>query len=49
MVIENIPMFDCPLCGTSYFEAKTLHEIDRIKMDRQRLALTKPVAVAEFS
>ena len=30
-VIENIPVMTCPHCGESYFEAETLHEIERIK------------------
>ncbi|MEL4898046.1 type II toxin-antitoxin system MqsA family antitoxin [Crocosphaera sp. Alani8] len=31
LVIENIPLLSCPHCGESYFTAKTLHEIDKIK------------------
>ena len=31
LVIENIPMISCPSCGQSYFTARTLHEIERIK------------------
>ena len=30
-VIENIPVITCPNCGENYFEAETLHEIERIK------------------
>ncbi len=49
LVIENIPIIACPHCGTSYFDAKTLHEIERIKAERTHRALTKAVPVAEFS
>src|SRR5947208_2842356 len=31
LVIENIPMIDCPHCGELYFTAETLHEVDRLK------------------
>ena len=55
LVIENVPVVSgsplssqggCPHCGESYLAAETLHEIERIK--RQRLGVTRPVAVAEF-
>ena len=32
LVIEAIPMWSCPTCGESYFSARTLHEIERIKV-----------------
>jgi YgiT-type zinc finger domain-containing protein len=47
LVIENIPMISCLDCGESYFTADTLHEIDRIKTNRQSLA-KQPVGVANF-
>ena len=49
LVIENVPIISCPSCGASYLTAQTLHAIDRIKRERQRLATTRPVAVAEFA
>lgn len=48
MVIENIPLVSCPNCGESYFTAATLHEIERIKMNRRSLAVERPVEVASF-
>lgn len=48
LVIENIPMVSCPHCGESYFTAATLHEIERIKSQRKRLAVQRRVAVASF-
>jgi YgiT-type zinc finger domain-containing protein len=48
LVIEHIPMMSCPHCGTSYFTAKTMHEIERIKTLRKSIAVEKAVAVAEF-
>jgi len=41
LVIENVPVVSCPICGESYLTAETLHEIERIKLRR--------VAVAEFA
>ncbi|MBW4517457.1 MAG: type II toxin-antitoxin system MqsA family antitoxin [Timaviella obliquedivisa GSE-PSE-MK23-08B] len=49
LVIENIPMISCPDCGESYFTADTLHEIERIKTNRQSLAVEQTVEVASFT
>ena len=49
LVIENVPVIVCPHCGESYLHAKTLHEIERIKMHRKNFAKKRPVAVAEFA
>ena len=49
LVIENVPVISCPNCGESYLSARTLHEIERIKRERQQRAPTRPVAVAEFA
>ena len=49
LVIENIPVMSCPHCRESYFDAETLHEIERIKQHRKRLAVQRPVEVASFA
>jgi len=49
LVIENVPVVNCPHCGTGYLTAQTLHEIDRIKRHRHELATQRPVAVAAFA
>ncbi|GAB4210140.1 MAG: hypothetical protein Fur006_70440 [Coleofasciculaceae cyanobacterium] len=49
LVIENIPALSCPHCGESYFTAETLHEIERIKLNRKTLAVERPVEVASFA
>jgi YgiT-type zinc finger domain-containing protein len=49
LVIENIPVLSCPHCGESYFTADTLHEIERIKLNRKTLAVERPVEVASFA
>jgi YgiT-type zinc finger domain-containing protein len=49
LVIENIPVVVCPHCSESYLHAKTLHEIERIKMHRNNFAKIKPVAVAKYA
>jgi len=49
LVIENIPLVSCPNCGESYFTAETLHEIERIKSQRNRFAKERQVAVASFA
>ena len=48
LVIEAIPMYSCPDCGESYFSAKTLHEIERIKALRKSVAVARSVPVASF-
>lgn len=48
LVIENVPVISCPDCGESYLTAETLHQIDRIKRDRKRLTIERPVEVATF-
>jgi len=49
LVIENIPVMSCPHCRESYFDAETLHEIERIKQHRKRLAVQRSVQVASFA
>lgn len=49
LVIENIPLVSCPHCGESYFTAATLHEIERIKLNRRSIAVERPVKVASFA
>jgi len=48
LVIENVPMVNCPHCGDSYFTAETLHEIERIKLHHKSFAVERPVEVANF-
>ena len=47
-IIENVPVISCPHCGESYLTAKTLHEIERIKLHRKNFASERPVPVADF-
>ena len=49
LVIENIPLVVCPHCGASYFTARTLHEIERIKALRNSVAVPRKVPVAQFA
>jgi YgiT-type zinc finger domain-containing protein len=49
LVIENIPQVSCPACGESYVTAETLHEIERLKLHRRRLAVKRPVEVVSFA
>jgi len=49
LVIENVPVVSCPRCGESYLTAETLHEIERIKLNRKNFAVQREVAVANFA
>jgi YgiT-type zinc finger domain-containing protein len=48
LVVEGVPSWSCSNCGESYFTAKTMHEIQRIKTLRQSLAVKRSVSVAAF-
>ena len=48
LVIENVPVVTCPSCGKRYLTADALHEIERIKLQRKRVAYQRPVTVASF-
>jgi YgiT-type zinc finger domain-containing protein len=48
LIIENVPVVNCPNCSESYLTAETLHEIKRIKLHRKNLAKLRSIAVAEF-
>lgn len=41
-------MWSCPACGESYFTARTLHELERIKALRKSVAKARSVAVAQY-
>jgi YgiT-type zinc finger domain-containing protein len=49
LVIEGIPMIDCPRCGESYFTAGTMRQLDRIRRQRKTVAVPRPVEVARFT
>ncbi len=49
LIIEDIPVLTCPLCGESYMTAETLHEIERIKMHRHSFAVKRSVEVTAFA
>jgi YgiT-type zinc finger domain-containing protein len=49
LIIENVPVVSCPHCGESYVTAETLHEIERIKSPRKKLATERPVSIADFA
>ena len=49
LLVENVPVVRCTSCGETYYEAKTLHELDRIKVHRKQFSTRRrSVAVAEY-
>jgi len=48
LVVENVPVVNCPHCDATYLTTETLHEIDRIKAHRRSLAKRRNIPVAEF-
>ena len=49
LLIENVPVIDCPHCGGSYMTAETLHEIERIKLHRRSFSVKRSVRIAAFA
>jgi YgiT-type zinc finger domain-containing protein len=49
LVVEDVPVESCPHCGESYLTADTLHEIERIKLHRRRLAKKRSIATVKFA
>ena len=48
LLIENVPVINCPHCGASYFTAETLHEIEHIKLHRGNFATKRAISVAGY-
>ena len=48
LLIENVPVINCPHCGESYLTAETLHEIERIKLHRRNFATKRAIYVAGY-
>ena len=48
LIIENVPVVKCSHCGETYLTAKTLHELERIKIHRDGFAHKQAVPVAFF-
>ena len=48
IVIENIPMIHCPHCHETYLSAKTLHEIDALRLNHKG-AVSRQVKVARLA
>jgi YgiT-type zinc finger domain-containing protein len=48
LLIRGVPVVSCPHCGESYLTAKTLHELELIKKNRNREAAKESVRVAKF-
>jgi YgiT-type zinc finger domain-containing protein len=49
LIIEHVPVIQCPHCGESYLTAETLHEIERMKRQRRKISVMRSVPVAEFA
>jgi YgiT-type zinc finger domain-containing protein len=48
LLIRGVPVISCPHCGESYLTAETLRSLERIKRDRDQIAVEEPVRVAKF-
>ncbi len=48
LVIENIPVTSCLHCGESYLTAETLHEVERLKLNRKNISVERLVDVVSL-
>ena len=49
VIIENIPVIDCPDCGEQFLTAKTIKEIENIKRGKDKQLKQRFVPVAQFA
>lgn len=49
LLVEGVPMVRCPRCGESYLTAETLHEIERLKMNRSPRAVIRKIRVMSYA
>ena len=49
ILIENIPVIDCPDCGEQFLTAKTIREIENIKKGKDKQLKQRFVPVAQFA
>jgi YgiT-type zinc finger domain-containing protein len=47
-LVRNIPTISCPHCGESFLTAATLHELERIKADPERVVAMRRITVVDF-
>ena len=48
-LIEHVPIVSCPNCGESYLTAETLHELERLTLQRKNLEVERSIGVVEYS
>ena len=48
LLIDNVPVINCPHCEESYLTAETLHEIERIKLHRRNFASKRTISIAGY-
>ncbi len=48
IVIDNVPVVVCPNCGETYLTAKTLTEIERLKMHKKHLKTKRQAPVISY-
>jgi YgiT-type zinc finger domain-containing protein len=47
-LIEEVPVISCSACGESYMTAETLKEIERIRLHRKHVGVSRSVLVTRF-
>ncbi|MBI2994237.1 MAG: type II toxin-antitoxin system MqsA family antitoxin [Gammaproteobacteria bacterium] len=48
LIVENVPVTSCPHCGESYLSAEAALELDRIRENSRKYAVTREVPVVQF-
>jgi YgiT-type zinc finger domain-containing protein len=47
-LIEDVPVIVCTACGESYLTAETLREIDRLRLVRNKVGVSRRMLVVQF-
>lgn len=49
LVIEGVPMVFCSLCGQSYFTADALHELERLRLHKEKMGVQRVAPVIKYA
>lgn len=48
LVVDKVPIVVCPNCGESYLSAETLHELERLKLHRGKMQVSRQAPVVQY-
>lgn len=48
ILVDNVPVIACRNCGESYMTGKTIHSLDKMRLEQKSESANRKVDVAEF-